>query len=430
MHLLDKDSRANASGLVDLFTVPSTQTSCESSFIDCCYPSNQISSSGPFIFNVPAGPHYMQLSKNCLKFKCRIRKTDNTNIDAADVSVAPVNLLGKTLIKQLKVSINGKPAFDSGELYAYRAFIETELNNSTNVKNEMLATALYATDNNLNPDSDANEGFQSRGKVVVGSATFEVMAPLHCDLFLSDRLLLSNTQLSLEIHRNSDAFVLTSFTGADFKLEILDVEWYVKKIQLAPSIHMAIEATLQKQPAKYPIRRITMTKTHISAGRNSVPTNTIIEGQLPLRVIIGFVDSDAFYGSFGKSPFTFHNNKLSEISIQAGGVTFPRTPIKCDFDHSLFSRAYLQLLDVLNMSHDTNGITPLRFRHSACFFAFDLTPDEVDDNQWELVREGSVSVNCRFDNAINEGLEMLVLAEFSNLAMLDRNRNVYFDYTV
>ena len=71
------------------------------------------------------------------------------------------------------------------------------------------------------------------------------------------------------------------------------------------------------------------------------------------------------------------------------------------------------------------------FEKSTCLFAFDLTPDESDSDSWELIREGATTVHCTFAEAIKEpGLEMIVYAEFDNLAMIDRNRAIYFDYTI
>jgi hypothetical protein len=204
-------------------------------------------------------------------------------------------------------------------------------------------------------------------------------------------------------------------------------------MQLAPSIHLAIEQSLVKTPAKYPIRRVALTKLSVSEGRFSTPTSTVFEGQIPRRVIVGFVDTEAYFGNFKKSPFMFTHNKVAEIYLQAGGQTYPREPLKCNFDQQMFARAFLSLYDTLGITGDnrSNNVTPEAFGGSHCLFAFDLTPDECDSDCWELVREGTTTVHCTFAESIKEpGVEMIVYAEFDNLAMVDRNRTVYFDYTV
>ena len=431
--LLDKDSAPSSTSLVDLFSVPTTQTVIDHSYWYAAHPVNTITSDGPYQFTVSAGPDYLQLGKNYLYTKLKIVQPNGQPLPpAAEVGV--INLLGKTFFKQVKVGINGKVAYDSGPMYAYRSYLETELNYSGDVKKESLRTALYEKDG---PDHNStnNNGFKQRALLFKESTVVEMMAPIHCDLFLTDRLMISNTQIQLELHRNNDKFALLCFTNdcPAYKIEVVDMVWYVKKMQLAPSIHMAIETSLMKQAAKYPIRRVAMTKLQVGPGRQSTPTSSVFDGQIPRRLIIGFVGTDTFFGLYNKCPFVFGNNKITEIYVQAGGHTFPREPLKTDFPQKLYSRAYLHLIDTLGLpiENRSNNVTLTDFEKSSCLFAFDLTPDESDSDSWELIREGSTTVHCTFGEPIKEpGLEMIVYAEFDNLAMIDRNRSIYFDYTV
>ena len=431
--LIDKDSSPSSTSLVDLFTVPTTQTVVDHSYWYAAHPANTITSDGPYQFNISAGPDYLHLSKNYLYLKLKIVTPEGEPLKATD-KVGPINLLAKTFFKQVKVGINGKLAFDSGSMYAYRAFLETELNYSKDIKNERLRVALYEKDS-VQHDSASNEGFKQRMEKFKESTVVELMAPLHCDLFLTDRLMISNTQIQLELHRNSDTFALLCFTdnSPSYKIVVEDMTWFVKKVQLTPSIHMAIEATLLKQPAKYPIRRVAMTKLQVGPGRMCTPFSSVFEGQIPRRIVVGFVATDAYFGNYKKCPFVFQNASVNEIYVHAGAHIYPREPLKTDFSRKFYARAYLHLIDTLGLpiENRTNNITLDDFEKSSCFFAFDLTPDECESDNWELVKEGSTSVHCTFAEAIKEpGLEMIVYAEFDNLAMIDRNRAIYFDYSV
>ena len=430
--LLDRDSAPGATSLVDLFSVPTTQTVINHSYWYAAHPVNTITSDGPYQFNVSAGPDYLHLGKNYLCMKLRIV---NSNGDALDdtASVAPINLLGKTFFKQVKVGINGKVAYDSGPMYAYRSFLETELNYNGEAKRNHLSAGLYERDG-TQLETASNAGFIKRAAKFAGSNTVELIAPIHCDLFLSDRLLISHTQVQLELHRNSDKFALLSFNdNSAYKIEVVDMVWYVKKIQLAPSIHMAIEATLMKNPVKYPIRRVVMTKLQIGTGRHCVPTSSIFEGQIPRRIVVGFVGTTNFFGAYNKSPFLFGHNNVSEIYIEAGGQNYPREPLKLDFPKKHYARAYLHLVDALGLMTEnrTNDISLEDFENTRCLFCFDLSQDDADSTNWELIREGTTIVHCTFAEAIKDpGVEMVVFGEFDNVAMLDRHRTIYYDYTV
>ena len=97
------------------------------------------------------------------------------------------------------------------------------------------------------------------------------MAPIHAELFMNDRLLLSNMDLRMQIHRNSDKFCLTSFaTDADYKIQVVNMSWYVKKVEVSKSVHTAIEMALQRNTVKYPLHRVVLSKLHIGQGRHSV----------------------------------------------------------------------------------------------------------------------------------------------------------------
>lgn len=431
--LIDKESSPSATTLVDLFSVPTTQTVIDHSFWYACHAANTVTSDGPYQFNVSAGPDYLQLGKNYLYTKIRILKPNGEPIDGA-CNVGCINLLGKTFFKQVKVGLNGKLAYDSGPMYAYRSYLETELNYNKDAKKEFINAALYEKDEPLH-NTATNDGFKKRAQKFTNSQVVEMMAPIHCDLFLSDRLMISNTQIQLELHRNSDQYALLCFTNdvPAYKIEVVDMIWYVKKVQLTPSIHLAIESTLMKKPAKYPIRRVGMTKLQIGPGRMSTPFTSVFEGQIPRRIIVGFVTTDAFFGNYKKCPFMFENHNISEIFVHAGSHTYPRESLKTDFSNNICARAYLHLIDTLGLTADnrTNDVSIAEFMKSTCLFAFDLTPDESDSDSWELVKEGNVTVHCTFAEPIKEpGVEMIVYAEFDNLAMIDRNRTIYFDYSI
>ena len=71
------------------------------------------------------------------------------------------------------------------------------------------------------------------------------------------------------------------------------------------------------------------------------------------------------------------------------------------------------------------------FKQNRCLFVFNLTPDESYSSHWQLVRDGSVSVEALFSQDIpDSGVEMLCYFEYDNLITIDRMRNVYFDYSV
>ena len=124
----------------------------------------------------------------------------------------------------------------------------------------------------------------------------------------------------MTISRNRDRFSIMSFAvDENPKINIITMKWYVKMIDINKSLGLALEKTLMQYTAKYPVRRVEIKSLHVGEGRRETPENSIFNGQIPRRVVLGCVDFDAYDGSYGKSPFNFKNYDIREVLIVAGG---------------------------------------------------------------------------------------------------------------
>jgi hypothetical protein len=208
--------------------------------------------------------------------------------------------------------------------------------------------------------------------------------------------------------------------------------WNVRKCEVAPSLAIAMEKTLLPSPAKYPIKRIQMTALRIDAGRRTAPLNSVFNGQIPRRMIICMVNSEAYHGSWTKSPFNLQHFNLEQISITAGGQQFPSVPMKLDFKNKKYMQAFHTFFETLNLNTPNrgNGIDFKKFAASHAVFAFDFSPDANDGHHWEIVKEGNVALNMTFAEAIPApGIEVIVLGEFDSILFVDHNRQPSYDYS-
>jgi ribonucleoside-diphosphate reductase beta chain len=430
--ILDKNSSACGSGLLDLFSVPQTQVQIDSSFYQPIYATSAVKPDGPFGFIVPASPHYFHMKHNFLLITLKLTKADQTKATAGDC--APIQLIAKTLFRQCKVIVNGKVAFDSGPLLAYRAYLETELNYDNEAKKSFLQSQLYIKDephDNVNTFS-ANTGFAKRAALFQDSVEVQLMAPVTCDLFNCDRLLLANTPLQLELYKNSHEFCLLTAATESYRLQVVDIVWYIKMIEVSPSCHLAVEACLHKIPARYPIKRMECVTLGISGGRFSAPTTPLWTGQIPRRIVVGIVETSAFFGDYRKSPFVFANHGLKEICIEAAGKNYPRHPLQCDFAKKHYVNAFVQLYESLGLDGSrTNGIQYDEFATTHCLFVFDLSPDEADSASWQLIKSGATVLRASFSTAVpSEGLQVDAIGEFDSCILVDSARNIHADYSI
>ena len=443
-HLVDHNSTLSSKTELNVFSVPTTQVAVKHGYTHDVHPQNTLTDSGPYEFHMPPDPHYLDLSRNHIYMKLSITKADGTALlwDGAAVhpedKVGPINMIGKAFFKQVKLFLGSKLAYDSGDTYAYRAQIETELNYGENFKTSFLQAGGYEPDAPTDKtDAAENEGWGKRCQWFVsangGGTVVEFMTPFHVDLFNQEKYLINNIDVRLELHRNSDAFALISHdAGANFKIRIHDMKWVVRKVDPVDSMILAVENALQRNTVKYPIRRVQIKTMQLEAGRKDTPSTTLFSGQIPRRLVVCCVDSDAFHGNYKKSPFNYKHYNAASIQITAGGVNYPPNPLEMDYDKNHYTRPFIQMYEALGLvsTQKSNWVDMADFKSGYCFYIFDLSPDSSDDAHWELIREGSTTVRLIFRDGIPAGgVKLIALAEFDNLVTIDRFRNVYFDYT-
>ena len=87
--------------------------------------------------------------------------------------------------------------------------------------------------------------------------------------------------------------------------KIKEAALYVRKVKLNPSITLTHSKLLdQGKLAKYPVRRGIVTSFTIYQNSLSFNKGNVVSGQLPRRVVVGFVRNAAFNGCERK-PFQF-----------------------------------------------------------------------------------------------------------------------------
>jgi hypothetical protein len=440
-HLVDAASTLATSSELDLFSVPDTQISIDSGFWVIIPPRNNMDNRGPWEFDLDTGPHYAKLTKNYMYLKLRIFRTDGgvVNIDNAQDAVGPINMIGSTFFKTVKLYIGGKLISDSNDLYAYRSLLESELSYNANCKDSgHLMAALYSQDRPHNHMTDAqNQGWIERRTWFDGSQEVEIMAPVHVDLFKCAKLIPTHTKIHLQMYRHDDAFCLKNYQAVQdaaglpipirtYELRVTEMKWHVRLVDLSKATHVALESTLSLYTAKYPIDRIQMARISIPANSDRTPHHTVFQGQIPRRITFGCVRRDAFNGSRTLNPFMFENFGIKQVTVTAGGITYNRDPLKTDFEHNVYLRAYLQLMESLGNGYPstkTCAITPSLFKAGFCLFAFDLTPDDEPEGQhWELTRQGGTILEILFEPMLAHPIEIIVYGEFDSMIRLDRNR--------
>ena len=148
-------------------------------------------------------------------------------------------------------------------------------------------------------------------------------------------------------------------------------------------------------------------------------------------MIVGLVDTDAFNGSFAKNPYNFKNYKITYISLKSDGQEQSGEPIKLDFMAGTIMEGHWSLLQTAGKLLKDADIDILRedYANGYTLFGWDLIPDLGEDDHFNLIKKRKFTSIRQIGEALLQTVNIIVYAEFQNVVKIDRNRNVFYDFT-
>ena len=437
-HLIHEHSSECFLSQLDVFSVPCSQTSIESSGYLEFNPISSLSDGTPVEFFVNGSNDYIDLANTLIHVKVKITKADGTNIDGAD-NVGPSNLLLHTMFSQVDVKLNDVMISSTNNTYPYRAYIETLLSYGPSAKKSQLTCEMYYKDQPGrfeigDPRAGAaagNSGFTKRSSFFADSAVVEMIGPIHSDIFFANRFLPSNIGMRLRFVRSKDSFCLMSDeAAAAYKLKIVEFKLLVRKAKLSSSVLVAHAKALEVGNFRYPIRRVICKTFTVPTGNLNCSQENLFSGQLPARMIVGCVDNDSFNGIYQKAFNNFKNLNASQIKLFIDGQQQFVRPIDVNYPANHYLSAYASLFNATGKHLKDEGLDIDRedYPNGYCLYAFDLTPDQGGEDHYNLAVDGTVRLDITFRAALPNPINVVVYAEYESLLEVARDRSIIQDF--
>ena len=140
-----------------------------------------------------------------------------------------------------------------------------------------------------------NKGFKSRKGLTALSKSVQMIGKLHLDLFCQDKCLLTQAVLKIKQRKSRDVLAL----------KIKERALHGRRVQRSTAVRMVHVKALEKTSCKYPVRRVEVKVNTVPTGNMNYVQDNMFLGQLPKRLVIACVDSDALNGTIGKNLFDF-----------------------------------------------------------------------------------------------------------------------------
>jgi len=168
MAFINEHSCECLSSELDIFSLPPTLTSMETSDYVEYHPITSITAGAPIEFDITGnGQDYIDLSNSLLYVRAKVTNAQGADL-AADAAVGPINLLLHSMFSQIVISLNGTLISSSTNTYAYRSIIETLLSFGEDAKKSQLTSEMFYKDTAGKMNSvtfgDANENCDKYGR--------------------------------------------------------------------------------------------------------------------------------------------------------------------------------------------------------------------------------------------------------------------------
>lgn len=422
---------------LDLFAPPMTQLSVEQNNYVEIFPLNSIADQEVLEFLIPgSGNFYLDLNSTVIYLRLKITKADGTDLgnnDACGIIQYPLN----TIFSQVDVSLNDTLISSSSATHPYRAMIETLLNFSQETLESQFSGGLWYKDTGADLDSIAmavdspNQGLVKRTSFTRRSRQFELIGPLHTDIFFSERLMLNNVDVRLKLVKAKSAFTLMSAAADEFKLNILGASLFVKKVQVSPDVMLGHSAALMKSNAIYPISRVVVKNYSIPAQTRVCSQDNLYLGKLPKYLVVGLVDHRAYVGTRQLNPFKFQHADLEYLALSVNSRFIPSKPYQPHFDTHQTVREFYNLY-LGNNRHIRDSplcIDRENFENGYSLFLFNLTRDgEIDSEALSPSEHGTCRLDLRFRVALPRTMTLVVYACYDSVIEINSKRQVLIDY--
>lgn len=429
MSLLHNLSNPAIRSEVDIFSLPSTDTTCDYSLYSEYQPISNIQDSNSKLeFKITGNTtHYLDLYDSFLYLKIKILGSDGTSI-AETAKISTSNNFFHSLFSQLDVYFNSNLISSSNNAYAYRAYIESLLSYGSDYNKSKATCSLFYLDSSNGGPCEQNVGYKKRATFIAESKSLELIDKLKFDLANQHRYILNDVTLTISLTKASEAFCLLSEVDtASYKIIYEEASFFVRKQILFPSIILAHQRLLDKgEVARYPHKKCEVKYLTIPQGNSNLIEENLFNNIVPNRVIIGFVKSSAFNGAIKENPFKFNHFNISNIGLSVNNLYFPSQPKTYNFEHNQGLLAYYFMFTSLGLAGNDVGLPFDResFKESNALFIFDIIQGGINDSLISLDKTGNVKLDVKFSTALPCPTHCVIYAEFQAIIEIDKYRQI------
>jgi hypothetical protein len=372
-------------------------------------------------------------------------ETGTGNDEDENSAACPVSCFPYALFNSFELSINGKQVTQPNISHSYIPYLQYLFNFDKHTKETQLRSILWAKDtakafNNAGTVAGqvpANEGYAKRFAIASRSKEFEMYAPVVADVCHQPKLIINGCDIQIVFHRSRPNFCIMDPVAnpTEHKFVISECCLYVRLVKPSPTqLEDDHKRLANNEPCLYPLIKTDIRLHTIGIGLYSKEITSVTSGRVPNRIIIGLVENAGLVGSYKHNPWNFEHANVRSVGLTIGGRQYPTKPLSLDYANNLYMRAYMQMFEGLGIlfGDASVDITYEEFKDGYCLYVFDLTSAETANCGASVIepsREADVNIHFQFGVATTKAYSCVVYTETPALMEINKDRNVYMEYT-
>ena len=114
-------------------------------------------------------------------------------------------------------------------------------------------------------------------------------------------------------------------------------------IKVADAVVVAQNEVLGIGPAIYPYWKSNFKTISIPSGVSAVSSDDIFHGEVPSKLILDIVRTDAFSGDYKLNPYNFLHVNVNYLELSVDGQSVPAQPLKPNFESGDYTISFFSM---------------------------------------------------------------------------------------
>lgn len=384
----------------------------------------------------PSFKQYIDLKRTKLNLKYSLTKADGTLITPAEVDrpsngtptviAAPINMQLSSFFSQCDVSLQQLILSSTiGSNYPYKAYIDALIDEAgKNEKTELQTEGYLQQITGFDMDKLENSTlFFVTTQALAKNGQMVVEGKIRSDICSMEKLICNGVSARFKFYQASDAFRIMAKGPEQYKINILDATLKVCLVTLSSEEMVRQDQLFSRGPAIYEYMRSDIKSFQIAQGSYSATFENIYNGTIPSEIVLGFIDSAAFSGSFHSNPLIFNHYNINHLEVSVDGISVPKAALTPNFEKEDFADAYSGLFK--DNDEQALGISTYEFAKECALFRFDLQSYADPAVVRTVPHTGNLRITVRFAQPIPQGVSCISYAKIQDKFFVDQARNVY-----